>query len=344
MVKRKDCYEILGISRNADEAAIKKAYRKLAKKYHPDTNPGDSRAEEQFKEVSEAYNILSDKEKKKLYDQYGYAAFDESGNPRPEGWYGQGGQFYGNGPFRQAGDDKRNYQYREFHFNPGGQGQGDIDLDDLFGSIFGGGKGSYDRGREGFGGFGGFQGRQGGRQRQDFSQKGQDVQAQIQISLREAAAGCDRMIEYVDHTGSKQTLKVHIPAGIASGGKVRLAGKGYPGRNGGKTGDLLLEVQVEEDPVFERKGNDVYTTVRVPYSVMILGGEVTVPTLHGPVKCKIREGTNAGSRIRLKGKGMPSVRKKGNPGDQYVTVEVRTPGKVSEETRRKLRECAGEGV
>ncbi len=339
MVKRKDCYEILGISRNADEAAIKKAYRKLAKKYHPDTNPGNSKAEEHFKEVSEAYNILNDKEKKKLYDQYGYDAFDDSGNPRPEEWFK-----YGGGPFRQAGGDNDNFQYREFHFNPGGGGQGDVDLDDLFGSFFGGQSGAYYSGRNGFGGFNGFRGQTGGRQRQTFSQKGQDVHAQIQIALREAATGCDRMIEYTDHTGASQTLKVHIPAGIASGGKVRLAGKGYPGKNGGKAGDLLLEVELAEDPVFERKGKDIYSTVRVPYSTLILGGQVTVDTLHGPVNCKIREGTRAGSKIRLKGKGMPALKKKDKTGDQYVTVEVLMPAKVSEETKRKLRECAAEGV
>ena len=344
MVKRKDCYEILGISRNADEAAIKKAYRKLAKKYHPDTNPGNSRAEEQFKEVSEAYNILSDKEKKDLYDRYGYAAFDDSGNPRPDGWYGQGGGFRGDGPFGQAGGGPEHYQYREYHFNPGGSDQGDIDFDDILGSFFRGKTGSYHTGRDGFGSFGGFHGQHGSRGRQDFSQKGRDVHAEIRISLREAAAGCDRMIEYTDQAGERKTLKVHIPAGIDSGGKVRLAGKGYPGRNGGKAGDLLLEVQVEEDAAFERKGNDIHTTVRVPYSTMILGGEVTVETLHGPVRCKIKEGTNAGSRIRLKGKGMPSLKKKGSKGDQYVTVEVRMPGKLSEETKRKLKECAVEGV
>ena len=290
MGTKRDYYEVLGINRSADKEAIKKAYRKMAKKYHPDSNEGNPDAEEKFKEVTEAYNVLSDPEKKKLYDQFGHAAFEE----------GAGGAGYGGGGFNGNGG------FGGF----GGTGYGD------------------DFGRSYNSGFGGSR-----------QQKGQDLNAEISISFNEAVFGCDKLINLSEADGrGKQTLKVHIPAGIDNGKSIRLRGKGNPGYGGAPAGDLLLKVHVGERPGFERKGTDVYTTVNVPFITAALGGEAKVQTLNGQVMCRIPEGTQSGSKIRLKGKGIQMMGKTGVYGDLYVTVQVQVPRNLSEESRRKLRE------
>ena len=291
MSRKRDYYEVLGLDKSADVAAIKKAYRKLAKKYHPDTNAGNPQAEEKFKEVTEAYNVLSDEEKKKLYDRFGHAAFEEGA---------------GDGHFH--GDPQGSYQ--EFYFNGA-----DVDLDDLFGDLFG----------RGF-------------RRETFSGKGQDVTACVEVSFEEAALGCEKTIRFQHPDGSMQSLQVHIPAGIDHGQKVRLRGKGMPGRNGGEAGSLLLEVQVRESASFERKGMDVYSTVNVPFITAALGGEVIVNTLYGKVSCKIKEGTQAGTKIRLRGKGIVSMKNPSVKGDQYVTVEIQVPRHLNQEAKKKLKE------
>lgn len=293
MSVKRDYYEILGVSRTADASAIKKAYRKLAKKYHPDSNAGNGQAEGKFKEATEAYAILSDPEKRKLYDQYGHAAFDESA--------GQSGPSYSN-------RDKGTWEY---HFESG-------DLDDIWKHFFGGG----------FGGFG-----QG-----PIPRKGQDLHAGIEIGFREAVSGCEKVIQITKSDGSKESLKVRIPAGIDTGKSIRLRGKGMPGRGGGEPGDLLMEVTVNTCPGFERKGLDIYTTVRIPFSTAVLGGEAVVETLSGSVVCKIRPGIQSGAKIRLKGKGVASMQEPQKKGDQYVTVQIEVPQHISEEAKRKLRE------
>lgn len=291
MSRKRDYYEVLGLDKSADAVAIKKAYRKLAKKYHPDTNAGNPQAEEKFKEVTEAYNVLSDEEKKKLYDRFGHAAFEEGA---------------GDGHFH--GDPQGSYQ--EFYFNGA-----DVDLDDLFGDLFG----------RGF-------------RRETFSGKGQDVTACVEVSFEEAALGCEKTIRFQHPDGSMQSLQVHIPAGIDHGQKVRLRGKGMPGRNGGEAGSLLLEVQVRESASFERKGMDVYSTVNVPFITAALGGEVIVNTLYGKVSCKIKEGTQSGTKIRLRGKGIVSMKNPSVKGDQYVTVEIQVPRHLNPEAKKKLKE------
>lgn len=339
MEERKDYYKILGIDKNADENAIKKAYRKLAKKYHPDTNAGNAQAAEKFKQITEAYSVLSDPEKKKMYDQFGSADY--------QGY--QGGQ----GPFNGA-----NGGYQEFHFEGG-------DMDDILKNIFGGGFGGRSAGAgggsrsyhfgggfsggsgfgSGFGdgfsdgnGFGGgFYGEDSG-----FSgagSKGNDLHAEITVSFDEAALGGDKVINLSDPAapGRKQSLQVHIPAGIDEGQSIRLRGKGQMGRNG-QAGDLLLKVKIAEKPGFERKGMDVYTTVNVPFSTAVLGGEAKVHTLYGDVICKVREGTQSGSKIRLRGKGIVSMKNPQVHGDHYVTVQIQVPHNVSPEAKRKLRE------
>lgn len=311
---KRDYYEILGLGRNADCAAIKKAYRKLAKKYHPDTNPGDKEAEKKFKEVTEAYNVLSDAEKKKLYDQFGHAAFDEGAGGNPYGGT------YGNGQGR----------YREYHFESG-------NMDDIFGDIFGNmfqGKGNGPFGNGGFGrgftsGFGG----------ERF--RGEDLHAETAVTLEEAAFGCDKILHIQDpqKSGSAvQSLQVHIPAGIEDGKSIRLRGKGMPGINGGESGDLLLKIRVKEKPGYERKGQDIYTVVQIPFTTAVFGGEVLVRTLDGKVMCRIQPGTQSGTKIRLRGKGIVSMKQPSVYGDLYVTVQIQVPKQLSTEAREKLKE------
>ena len=303
---KRDYYEVLGLSKGAEDKEIKRAYRKLAKKYHPDTNPGDKEAEKKFKEVTEAYSVLSDPEKKKLYDQFGHAAFDQSG---------AAGSGYGN-----AGT--------------GGFG-GDMDdmFDDIFGNMFHGGSASgRSRRTSGFtGGFGG----------ESFKSKGSDIKAGITVGFDEAAFGGDKVITLSnpENPGQPgQSLKVHIPAGIDNGKSIRLRGKGMPGTGGGEAGDLLLKVTVAPKPGYERKGMDVYTTVSVPYTTAVFGGEALVHTLYGDVMCKIKEGTQSGSKIRLRGKGIVSMKDSSVHGDQYVTIQIEVPRNLSPQARQKLKE------
>lgn len=346
MAAKQDYYELLGVARNADATAIKKAYRKLAKKYHPDTNAGDPTAEQKFKDVTEAYSILSDPEKRKLYDQFGHAAFDGS---MPEG----GAYGYGNTGGAQNGG------YQEFHFN--GQDMGDI-FGDIFGDMFHGGSSgghrSYSFHSDGNGGFhqyysngsaadgfgqgshfGGFN-QGGGFHGGQFRQKGSDIHADVTVSFDDAAFGCEKMIHLKDENGQVQSLKVTIPAGIDTGKTVRLKGKGNPGFNGGEAGDLLLKVKVGGRAGFERKGMDVYTNISIPFTTAVLGGEAIVPTLNGNVICKIRPGTQSGSKIRLKGKGIVSMKDRSVHGDEYAVVQIQVPKNLNETAKEKLKEFA----
>ena len=361
MGAKRDYYEVLGINRSADKDTIKKAYRKMAKKYHPDSNAGDASAEEKFKEVTEAYNVLSDPEKKKLYDRFGHAAFEEGAGAGGAGYgsSGFGGSGFGGSGFGGSGFGGSGFggfggfgkgqsgayrspdgSYQEFHFEGG-------DMDDILKNLFGRGSrrsGKSANSSNGFGngsfGGGGFHGSSyGNGYGGSYQQKGQDLNAEISIGFNEAAFGCDKLINLSEADGNgKQTLKVHIPAGIDNGKSIRLRGKGNPGYGGGQSGDLLLKVHVGERPGFERKGADVYTTVNVPFITAALGGEARVQTLNGQVMCRIPEGTQSGSKIRLKGKGIQVMGKAGVFGDLYVTVQVQVPRNLSEESKRKLRE------
>ena len=342
MSVKRDYYDVLGVSRNADESQIKKAYRKLAKKYHPDTNSGNAEAEQKFKEVTEAYDVLGDKEKRKMYDQFGHAAFDQAAGAGAG--YGNAGAGFG-GP---GGGFWRTYSsggpgggYQEYHFEGGNM---DDIFGDIFGDIFNHGSGTGGGGRSsrssGFGGSG-FRGG-------SFPQKGSDVHADVTVGFDEAAFGCDKVVRLQDPTGRSggvQSLQVHIPAGIDTGKSIRLKGKGIPGANGGEAGDLFLKVTVAPKPGYERKGCDVYTTVSIPYTTAVFGGEAVVGTLYGNVVCKIREGTQSGTKIRLRGKGIVSVNNPSVRGDQYVTVQISIPRQLSPEAKQKLREyeavCAG---
>lgn len=326
---KKDYYEVLGVSRSANENEIKKAYRKLAKKYHPDTNPGNKAAEEKFKEVNEAYEVLKDPKKKAMYDQYGFAAFDGSMGAGASGGTGQGfGGFSGDG----------GNGYQSFHFDGSGVDMDDI-LKNLFGGGFGGGKRkgkngaysySYSSGPNGFSGFsggngfsdfGGYDGYTGSGYTYG-AEKGSNIHTEVNISFDEAVNGCERVIR-LSSGNSVKNLRVEIPAGIDDGQSVRLAGKGNAGAGG--SGDLMIKVHVGEKPGFIRKGMDVTSSVRVPLDTAVLGGEVRVETLYGDIVCRIPAGTQSGKKIRLRGKGIVSMKNKDQRGDQYVEILVQYP-------------------
>ena len=336
MSAKRDYYDVLGVSRGADDAAIKKAYRKLAKKYHPDSNSGNAQAEEKFKEVTEAYNVLSNDKKRKLYDQFGHAAFEEGG-PQSGGFGGQGGRTY-----RQSSGPGGSYQ--EFHF------EGGEDMDDFLRSIFGDGFNGSGSGRSS-GGFwgsgfqnsgfhsGGTRGSSfGGYGSGGFRMKGEDLHADINVTFDEAVLGGTKRIHLRGSDGKEQSLDIKIPAGIESGKSIRLKGKGMPGSGGGEPGDLLLKVTVQEKPGFRREGMDIYTTVRIPYTTAVFGGEARIHTVYGDVVCKIKEGTQPGTKLRLRGKGAASVSNPSVRGDQYAVIEIQIPQNMGPEARQKLRE------
>ncbi len=298
----KDYYATLGVSKQASEQEIKKAYRKLAVKYHPDKNPGDKQAEEKFKEISEAYAVLSDTEKKAQYDQFGDTDFHQR--------YSQEDIFRG----ADFGDI-----FREF-------GMGG---DDIFSQLFGGMGGGRSR-RSGF------------HQQRPQSIKGQDYVMRINLPFRQAVTGGERMINY-SHDGHNEQIQVRIPPGIETGQKLRVAGKGGPSPTGGRAGDLLLEITVDKDPHFTRDGNNLQVQVAVPFSGACLGTSAAVPTLDGEKRIKIPAGTSNGSRIRLRGHGVPSHGK--HPaGDLYAQVMVKVPKQLTDEQKALLEDLQKQGL
>lgn len=309
LMKKRDYYDILGVSKKADKADLKKAYRTLAKKYHPDTNAGDEKAAERFKEITEAYNVLSDDEKRKLYDQFGHAAFSQDG--AAENDFGQ------------------THAYHQYHHNFDGQ-----DMNDIFGDMFG----SFFNANSSFDGFENFY--RDHFANREFSENGRNLHAEVEITFDEAAFGCKKVIHIQNPNSQVQSLEVSIPAGIESGKIMRLKGKGMPVAGNGQPGDLLLKVNVKEKPGFERKGTDIYSVVSIPFTTAVLGGEATVPTIYGNVICKIKEGTQSGSKIRLKGKGIISLKNPSLRGDQYTTIQIQVPQNLTREAKKKLMEFA----
>jgi len=374
--KEKDLYAILGVKRDADAGQIKKAYRKLAKKYHPDSNAGNSEAEKKFKDISEANSILGDEEKRKIYDEFGYAAFESGMDPKEyakrmheaeKAGFGRGaGRF---GGFGRAGGFGGPGGFTSFHFEGGDGG----DYSDLFEQLFrnqggaGGGFGSaggnYKGAGSGFGSGGGFSGFSGsggfsgagGAGQSRFYRSGfggaasgasreqaqnLDAEIPVRISFVESVLGCDRSVRLQKEDGSGvQTLRVHIPAGIGDGKSVRLRGKGHSSADGSRKGDLLLKVTVEESKDYTRKGMDIYTRVSVPFTTAVLGGEAEVQMPDGRrILCKVPRGTDAGRKIRIRGKGIRPEKSTAEPGDLYVTVQVQVPKDLTDAEIRKLRE------
>lgn len=299
----KDYYKILGVSKKASKEEIKKAYRKLARKYHPDVNPNDKISEQKFKEINEANEVLSDPKKREKYDAYG-SDWAKVTDEQHEAWNKSGG-------------------YRRQQYSTGGSAQAfDMgDFSDFFRSMFGGGFSASG---------GGFQ------HSYSRSMKGQDYTAEMHLSLRMAYHESKHTLNV---NGKK--IRITIPPGIKDGQVLKLKGKGAPGANGGAHGDLFIKILLDPDVQFERKGDDLYTTHALDLYTAILGGETIIETLSGKIKMKIKEGTQNGTVLRLKGKGFPHYKKSGHYGDLYVRINVKLPVKLSKKEKElfeKLKE------
>jgi curved DNA-binding protein len=310
-VKFRDYYETLGVPKTASDDEIKSAFRKLARKYHPDVAKDKKSAEEKFKQINEAYEVLSDPEKRKKYDQLGADWNQPGGFQPPPQW---GAQRPGGG-FRQWGGDNGGV---EFEF--GGTG-----FSDFFEAFFGGG-----RGRSAFGGFG---------RGQAGVERGNDVEADIMVTLEEALHGSTRTVS-LRRTGSNkvESYQVKIPRGVHEGQRIRLAGQGEAGGRGGKSGDLFLRVRLARHPDFSVEGSDLIHEAKIAPWQAVLGTELKVPTLEGDVRLKIPPGTRGSQRFRLRGRGLPTTA--GARGDLYVDVQINVPKKITERERELWRELA----
>ena len=358
MAEKRDYYEVLGVDRGADDATLKKAYRKLAKKYHPDMNPGDKEAEAKFKEATEAYGVLSDPDKRRQYDQFGHAAFENGGGGAGAGGFGG--------------------------FDFGGGDMGDI-FGDIFGDLFGGG-GSRRRANNGP--------MKGANLRAvvhiTFEEAVFGCQKELEINLKDTCTTCHGtgakpgtspetcskcngtgQITYTQqtmfgsvrnvttcpdcggtgkiirdkctvchgtgYTSSRKRIQVNIPAGIDDGQSSRIREKGEPGVNGGPRGDLLVEVQVTRHPIFQRQDMNIFSTAPITFAQAALGGDVKISTVDGDVLYTVKPGTQTDTKIRLKGKGVPSLRNSNVRGDHYVTLVVQTPTRLNEKAKEALR-------
>ena len=318
----KDYYQTLGVAKTATEKEIKAAFRKLARKFHPDVNPGDKSAEARFKEINEAHEVLGDPEKRRKYDELGanWRMYEQA---QQQGGYAGSPFGFGGGP-SQGG---------AWTINMGGPGGGyrtmsEEEMQELFGNE----DPFSDFFRTFFGGSAGGTREPRARGRAPRSQKGQDIEHAVELTLEEAYHGATRRVA-IKEGGHARTVDVRIPAGVRDGSRVRAAGEGATGANGGASGDLYLRVEVKPHPVFDRKGHDLHTKVGVPVTTAVLGGEAEVPTLTGSVRLKVPEGTQNGQVFRLKGHGMPQVGK-GERGDLYATIEVQLPRALSREQRQ----------
>ena len=298
-----DYYNILGVDKTATQDDIKKAFRKLARKYHPDLNPNDPSAKEKFQAINEANEVLSDPEKRKKYDAYGenwkHADEFEAQQKAYQGGGGTGGAEYW-------------YSTDGQHFTSGFGGNAS-GFSDFFEELFG------------------HRGAAGGRGKGAF--RGQDIEAELQLTLREAAVTHKQTF-----TVGGETLRITVPAGVANGQVIKLKGHGGKGANGGPDGDLYITFVISDDPVFKRKENDLYTNVTIDLYTAVLGGEVTVNTLDGQVKLKVRPGTQNDAMVRLKGKGFPVYKQEGTFGDLIVTYHITIPTSLTEHQKELFRE------
>ena len=331
----KDYYQTLGVAKSASEKEIKQAFRKLARKFHPDVNPGDKSAEARFKEINEAYEVLGDADKRRKYDELGanwrmYEQAQQQGQPYP------GGSPFGGSPFG-GGPGAGGAWTVNMGGGPGGyRTMTPEEMQDLFGNE----DPFSDFFRTFFGGGGAGAAREPGRGRgRTRSQKGQDIEHEVELTLEEAYHGATRRMS-IKEGGHARSVDVRIPVGVKEGSRVRAAGEGASGSNGGAAGDLYLRVRVKPHPVFERKGEDLHTRVAVPVTTAVLGGEAQVPTIPGSVRLKIPEGTQNAQVFRLKGHGMPKVGKPDERGDLYATVDVQLPRTLSKEQRQHYEALA----
>jgi len=293
-VPDRDLYAILGVPKTASTDEIRRAYRRLAKKYHPDMNPGDKQAEEKFKEITAAHEVLSDGKKRKLYDEFGPDAlrtgFDEKTAEAYRQWKQHGGR---PGPGQEVPFDLGDFET----VNVGGFGN--FDFGEIFGDLFGGRAGRR-RGRPG-------------------PSPGPDAEAQLEVDLRDAVLGAERDLR-IDH----RTLRVKIPPGVSDGSRIRLAGQGGEGANGGPAGDLYLVVKLKGHPGVRREGRDLYVELPLTVPEAALGAEVVMPTFEGPVQLRVPAGFQSGKQLRLRGKGLPDL-KGGTRGDLYAVAKIVLP-------------------
>jgi curved DNA-binding protein len=300
-----DYYKILGVERKASDKDIRKAYRRLARQHHPDVNPGDAKAEDKFKEINEAYEVLSDEEKRRRYDQLG-SSYQQ--------WQRMGGQ-----PGGFDWSDWMTGQPGGFRVDYADANTGsDSIFSDFFRSIFGQAGQSRSTGR-------------GGRGSQ--SQQGSDLEVVAQISLEDAYHGTTRTVQV-----GQRRLKVKIPPGAREGTRVRLSGQGERGYGGRAPGDLDVIITLLDHPVFRRDGDDLHRDLKISLYTAVLGGMVEVPTLNGTVSLRIQPGTQSGQSIRLRGKGMPKLRQSGSNGDLYAHILVQVPTNLSEDEKRLFEE------
>jgi molecular chaperone DnaJ len=369
---KQDYYELLGVSRTAAVKDIRAAYRKLARKYHPDLNPGDKSAEEKFKQIQEAYEVLSDTKKRQVYDQFGFNTPGQGGTPPPGGGYGYSGG---------AAPEDMHFDFGGFDFGGGGAGGGGTSFRDLFSQVFRG---------------------QNAAREANEREPGSDLEFQIEITFAEAMRGAVKKLSITRldvcnvchgagvqpgdekvcptcggtgqvtqvsgkmrfqiacsrcggtgrlHTMCKncggdgrvprvESLDVRIPPGAQTGSRVRVAGRGNAGLHGGVPGDLYIVMKVEPHPFFERRGDDLYTVVPVTVTEASLGSKVEVPTIDGRAQVRIPPGTNSGKKLRLREKGAPSIRQPGKRGDQIVEVQIVVPKPEDERVRNLLKELS----
>jgi DnaJ-class molecular chaperone len=317
----KDYYATLGVTKAASEKEIKQAFRKLARKHHPDVNPGDKAAESKFKDINEAYEVLGDPAKRKKYDELGanwraYEQAEAQGGPNP--FAGQWNVNAGGGPGGGGGFRTMTQEEMEEMFGDSNP------FSDFFTTFFGGG-----------GGFGGEAPRAGGRRQSARARQrpGRDVEHELELTLEDAFHGTTRRLA-LKQDGHARTVDVRIPAGVGDGSRVRVAGEGEHGTGGALSGDLYLRVRLAAHPTFERKGRDLYVKVPIPVTTAVLGGEADVQTLSGkPARLRIPPMTQNGQMFRLKGYGMPVVNKPDEKGDLYARTEVQLPTQLTAEER-----------
>jgi curved DNA-binding protein len=322
----KDYYATLGVTKTASDKDIKQAFRKLARKYHPDVNPGDKAAEARFKEINEANEVLGDPEKRKKYDELGanwrmYEQAQRAGGGGPGAGAGHpfGGQWSygpGAGGFRTMSEDEVSEMF----------GGDDSPFSDFFRTFFGGGAAP-----------GGGQ----ARARGPRHRAGRDVEHEIELDLEDALNGTVQRLGIQQQNGEQRTVEVRIPAGVGEGSRVRVSGEGERGSGSGTSGDLYLRVRLRPHPRFERKGRDLYSKVKVPVTTAVLGGEVEVQTLGGKsLRLKVPQTTQNGQVFRLRGQGLPSTKKDDPVGDLYATVDVELPQALTDEERKHYEALA----
>ena len=315
----RDYYEILGVPRDATADQIKKAYRHLARRYHPDVNPGDKTAESKFKEAQQAYDILSEPEKRATYDRFGHAAFEAGAGAGPRGgaseWFAQGGP-----NVRVENIDLNDLLG---NFTQGAQGGGGL-FEDLISRMKGGRSSRQARGAEAGGGGGG-------------ARSGREIEAHLTIPFLTAVRGGETTIEIEREPGRRVALDVKIPPGIESGQKLRLKGQGSPGIGGGPAGALVVEIEVEPHKWFTREGRDLVVEVPVSLGEAILGGKIEVPTLDGIKTLNVPSNSTSGQKLRLKGQGVPAS--SGQPeGDLFVILKVALPRTTNDESKALIRQ------